>query len=640
MAQTKVKLISDGVIVQGNLHASHGITTAHIGEGSNLYYTDARVGSYLSTNSFATESYVGTQIANLVDSSPSALNTLNELAAALGDDANFSTTVTNSIALKAPLASPSFTGNATFGGDLSVTGGDLTLGTDAIASNINAVGDVLGINVDSNTGGGASANIQLKTAGTTQLTINSSSATFAGQVSVGNYAIPSDHQFQIAHLGQAYARFGLTNSQTGNGSSDGLKFQMENLNSIIKNQENGTLGFGTNGRETDILIDSSGNVGIGETSPGAKLVISGNNDTAGTGVLEIKTTGTNLKIGGNTTYSWIQSHSSKPLYINQLGNNIILNLGGGRVGIGLATPSSKLQFNANNLATSPGTKNYTGSAINTDGGDIATGRVFFQGANSGGVDLCGINNETNRIVLYNYTDNRYLQYWDHAGSSFIPNGNVSIGSTSNGVRGERLFVNGEFRQQSTVGLNPLGATRGGLGAYDNTTGWGAGIGGQLVLGYIYTGSSYTEGALIKMYKQNSTQGHYGSGLRWAVRENGTNLTAKMDLSPSGTLTVIQDIVAYGSPSDKKLKENIKPISLALDKVTKLQGVTFDWKKSDSMLNIKEDIGFIAQDVQKVVPELVRKNSNGLLSMRHQGVVPMLVEAIKELEARVKELENK
>ena len=125
MAQTKVKLISNGVIVQGNLHTSHGITTAHIGESTdNLYYTDARVGSYLSTNSFATESYVGTQIANLVDSSPSALNTLNELAAALGDDANFSTTVTNSIGLKAPLASPSFTGNATFAGDLTLANGN------------------------------------------------------------------------------------------------------------------------------------------------------------------------------------------------------------------------------------------------------------------------------------------------------------------------------------------------------------------------------------------------------------------------------------------------------------------------------------------------------------------------------------
>ena len=58
----------------------------------------------------ATTAYVTTAISDLVDSSPSALNTLNELAAALGDDANFSTTVTNSIALKAPLASPDFTG--------------------------------------------------------------------------------------------------------------------------------------------------------------------------------------------------------------------------------------------------------------------------------------------------------------------------------------------------------------------------------------------------------------------------------------------------------------------------------------------------------------------------------------------------
>ena len=53
-----------------------------------------------SSQSYATETYVGTQISNLVDSSPAALNTLNELAAALGDDANFSTTVTNSIGTK------------------------------------------------------------------------------------------------------------------------------------------------------------------------------------------------------------------------------------------------------------------------------------------------------------------------------------------------------------------------------------------------------------------------------------------------------------------------------------------------------------------------------------------------------------
>ena len=61
----------------------------------------------------ATTAYVETATANLVDSAPSTLNTLNELAAALGDDENFSTTVTNNIATKAPLASPALTGTPT-----------------------------------------------------------------------------------------------------------------------------------------------------------------------------------------------------------------------------------------------------------------------------------------------------------------------------------------------------------------------------------------------------------------------------------------------------------------------------------------------------------------------------------------------
>ena len=98
-------------------------------------------------------------------------------------------------------------------------------------------------------------------------------------------------------------------------------------------------------------VRNDGNVGIGETSPGTKLVIQGTNDAAGTGVVEIKTTGTNLKIGGNATYSWIQSHASKPLYINQLGNNVILNLGGGNVGIGTASPTAKLHVVGTGLFT-------------------------------------------------------------------------------------------------------------------------------------------------------------------------------------------------------------------------------------------------------------------------------------------------
>lgn len=61
----------------------------------------------------ATETYVGTAISNLIDTAPEALDTLNELAAALGDDANFAGTVTTSLGLKAPLESPVFTGTIT-----------------------------------------------------------------------------------------------------------------------------------------------------------------------------------------------------------------------------------------------------------------------------------------------------------------------------------------------------------------------------------------------------------------------------------------------------------------------------------------------------------------------------------------------
>jgi hypothetical protein len=91
------------------------------------------------TTQAASTAYVTTAIANLADSAPATLNTLNELAAALGDDANFSTTVTNSIATKAPIDAPTFTGVVTAnagvvvdnftldGTTLALSSGDLTI---------------------------------------------------------------------------------------------------------------------------------------------------------------------------------------------------------------------------------------------------------------------------------------------------------------------------------------------------------------------------------------------------------------------------------------------------------------------------------------------------------------------------------
>ena len=123
MANTKVtaKVIADGTITATQL-ASDSITSAKIADdvalGGNPTTTTQSAGN--NTTRIATTAFVSTAITNLIDSSPSALNTLNELAAALGDDANFSTTVTNSIATKLPLAGGTMTGDLVLKSD----GGD------------------------------------------------------------------------------------------------------------------------------------------------------------------------------------------------------------------------------------------------------------------------------------------------------------------------------------------------------------------------------------------------------------------------------------------------------------------------------------------------------------------------------------
>ena len=159
--------------------------------------------------------------------------------------------------------------------------------------------------------------------------------------------------------------------------------------------------------------------------------------------------------------------------------------------------------------------------------------------------------------------------------------------------------------------------------------------------------SSTAGAAVLHFKPNTTgtkSGQFkvtagnGYNFRWSNDAAGTGEVSYMTLDTSttggGDLTVKGDVIAYGSPSDKKYKENIKPIESALDKAMQLQGVTFDWKDSESILDIKEDIGFIAQDVQEVLPELVRDSGKGNLSLRYQGITPILLEAIKELKAEI------
>jgi hypothetical protein len=89
---------------------------------SEIPDTIARDSEIPSLTGYATETYVGTAISNLVASAPSTLNTLNELATALGNDANYASTITTALGAKAPIASPTFTGTVTIPSGASISG--------------------------------------------------------------------------------------------------------------------------------------------------------------------------------------------------------------------------------------------------------------------------------------------------------------------------------------------------------------------------------------------------------------------------------------------------------------------------------------------------------------------------------------
>jgi hypothetical protein len=106
------------------------------------------------------------------------------------------------------------------------------------------------------------------------------------------------------------------------------------------------------------------------------------------------------------------------------------------------------------------------------------------------------------------------------------------------------------------------------------------------------------------------------------------------LDVAGTIRATGDVIAY---SDARVKENIKTIDNALEKTTKLRGVSYT---RNDIEDKSTKIGVIAQEVLEVLPEVVSKDDEGKYSVSYGNIVGVLIEAIKELEARVKELENK
>tara|TARA_Y100001972_G_scaffold97727_1_gene120770 strand:+ start:1475 stop:3142 length:1668 start_codon:yes stop_codon:yes gene_type:complete len=298
MAFSKARRLGD--LITAN--AEQFITSAHITDtaitGTDIHSTFDLTGKTVTVatasagdndTSVASTAFVQQEIASLVDSAPGTLNTLNELAAALGDDASFSTTVTNSIATKLPLAGGTVTGNITMGGMMLKPSGDGgSIGFNRNPDNGNHVGD----------------------SGKRRFQINGPDDTGGDFLEIQSYNSSGSHQgnvrIQDGHIGIGQSP--VTNSLLTIKSKDAGTFPVRVVNSedsdmlfgVYESSDgdgnNGMLYINDGSGNTDVKISTNGaswfnggEVGIGTTSPesydaGARQLVVGDSNTGSQGI--------------------------------------------------------------------------------------------------------------------------------------------------------------------------------------------------------------------------------------------------------------------------------------------------------------------------------------------------------------------
>lgn len=210
-----------------------------------------------------------------------------------------------------------------------------------------------------------------------------------------------------------------------------------------------------------------------------------------------------------------------------------------------------------------------------------------------------------------------------------------------------------FGAQALNGLSTGGncVAVGRWAGYGNTTGgnnvfMGSFCGQRISTGTNNTLIGYRAGrdAVVNTPSTNSTGVLIGSETEFSDNGTSNEVVIGYDAKGQGSNTVmlgntsITNLYCYGglsSPSDIKLKENVEDLSYGLDDVAQMRPVEYDLKADG-----RHDIGFIAQEMKQVVPDVVNEMGDGTLSIQYAKLVPVLVNAIKELQAEVELLKSK
>ena len=376
------------------------------------------------------------------------------------------------------------------------------------------------------------------------------------------------------------------------------------------------MNFYVNGGSASNLhmhISNAGNVGIGTTSPSSVLHIDQpSNDRAGG--LYIERNGSSYGLAAFVNSGGYGIIGGGGSYANDV---ISIDFNNAYVGIGVSAPNAKLEVNGD---------------ISIRGGN---GLYFGQSTGS-------LNSWTTRLFSSGST-----QYFN--GQTFIFN-NVGYGSTEfvRFTSGGRVGV-GVTNPSARLQVNYDGNNGGG-----DLTGYGilhqSSASGQATIGAHNTGDGYanlnlssTVSGAQKLWHISKRPNSNSNRLEYFFYD--TTFYSRFIFTYLGDFHADGDIVAYSTTaSDEKLKDNIEPIHNALDKVSKLNGVSFTWNCGSR--KDEKDLGVIAQNVEKVLPELVREKESPyhddqtIKTVDYEKLTAVLIEAVKELQQKVEKLEKK
>ena len=277
------------------------------------------------------------------------------------------------------------------------------------------------------------------------------------------------------------------------------------------------------------------------------------------------------------------------------------------------------------------------------GNITVTGTVDGRDLQTDGTKLDGIASNANNYSHPTFDgDDIDIDTTALSGATVISDLDINITTDSNGhVTDANGSVSTRTISKSDIGLGNVENTK--LSTY-------TGNGGALDNQYITNTNNYISSFDIttqtdsKYLRSNATD--TASGV--ITFSNSTASTSKTTgavivtggVGISGALNVGGDVVAYAS-SDERLKDNIELISNPIEKVQSLKGVTWNWNENaDELQQSLPNVGVIAQDVEKVLPELVTDRDNGFKGVDYAKLTGLLIEAIKDQQKQIDELKSK